>query len=524
MAAACAAAGFFLAGCDLSDSEHAARKTGVDAARQISAAGDLKTNEALLNKWLGSGNFTPSETEYKQYIVAANAEAELQAAVQKLSSAISGLENQGLKAALETEQGAAQLELSITRLVLVQKDMNSLTEQAMALQAVSQQAIDVGSRAAALDGDAKQAAKIVEQMKTASDKAAADLTARQGSLSSAQAKVKEVQDQISAKDTQARKIYADTDAAFKAAGAQKGAEAIAAGQKAMQDRGAGDRLMEELGNLAPDLLQAQAALDLAQTAVKNAETLAKASADAHKAAADSATRKTQQAKDMLAEATKIVDDKDGVKAQLATFITNYSALDAKIKAALSAADQSATSYQQAAADHRNARAAASTLASTKELDNTDPLVKYSKDERIAATLLWSQSAAAQQGGRICLAATETHTIADATVKLAVLAHTKANQTSTAAIPASNFQDAGARFAKASELGASGNRVTGAGNVGQDVDKIRWIGLGIEAAARAGLYRTDNKPPTLAEAKSLATRATQANPAIESQMAWLNELK
>jgi hypothetical protein len=524
MAAACAAAGFFLAGCDLSDSDHAARKTGVDAARQVAAAGDLKTNESLLQKWLESGSFTPTETEYKQYVIAANAEGELQAAVQKLSSAISGLENPGLKATLETQQGAAQLELSLTRFVLVQKDMNSLTEQAMALQAVSQQAIDAGSRAAAMDGDAKQAAKIVEQMKAAADKAAADLTARQGALSTAQARVKEVQDQISSKDAQARKIYADTDAAFKAAAALKGAEAIAAGQKAMQDRGAGDRLMEELGNLAPDLLQAQAALELAQTAVKNTENLAKASAEAHKAVGESATRKAQQARDMLAEANKIVDGEGGVKAQLATFITSYSALDARIKAALSAADQSATSYQQAANDHRAARAAASTLAATKELESTDPLVKYSKDERITATLLWSQSAAAQQGGRICLAATEMHTIADASVKLAVLAHTKASQTSTAAIPASSFQDAGQRFTRAAELGASGNKVTGGGVVGQDVDKIRWIGFGIEATARAGLYRTDNKPATLAEAKTLAGRATQANPAIESQMAWLSELK
>src|SRR5207248_2135468 len=73
-------------------------------------------------------------------------------------------------------------------------------------------------------------------------------------------KVDDIEKQIADKQAQARDIYAKTDQAFLAADKIKGKDAIAAGNKAMQDRAEGDKLTQEAALLEPALITARSEL------------------------------------------------------------------------------------------------------------------------------------------------------------------------------------------------------------------------------------------------------------------------
>ncbi len=487
-------------------------------------ARDLPRRMTNWSNWWKAGRPPFRAGKLSTYLTKAGTEKDLASAADKLKAAIVGDLRPGEKSTIEAQLGSTQLQVSIAQYLSLQKEIGDLTEQAIALQDAAQAAIDVGSDATTLEKGAASATAGVAQLKDAADKAAAEVTARQAALTQAQGKIKAIQDQISAKDVQARKIYANTDAAFQASDALKGAAAIAGGKKAMDDRRAADQLMADIGNLAPDLLQAQGDVALAQVSLNDAQNLAKGAVQAHDSAMAAEEKTVQRAKDLRAAATKMVNDPNGVKQKVAAFTDAYSKLDKKIKEATTAADQAAASFGSASTDFRSAVDDAKKVVDDRQLDASDPLSKFAHDSRMTAILLWSQSAAAQQGGRVQLAGADAADMVAATLTLAGMAYAAAQATDAPKPPANSYLgDAGTHFTRAADTAANGNRLPAPAQ--SDLDRIKWIGYGLEASAQLGVYRaTGNNAAALTAAKTAQANAVRGNPALESQMSWVNDVK
>jgi hypothetical protein len=524
MAAACAAAGM-LAGCDSSaDPNHAARNNSAVAARQVAAAGDLKATEQLVERIAG-GATTLSSGELKSMTKNPGAENDLKEAAAKISGSLqAGTLEPGVKSALEAQLGAAQMELSLARFADLEGDISDLTEKAISLRVVAQGAAELGSQADSVDKGAEQAAASVRTYKAASDKAAEDVKARETAVAEAQQKVKGIQDQMTAKDAQAKKIYTDTDASFKASDSLKGAEAIAAANKSMEDRKAAEKLMEEIGNLEPQLRQAQGELSLAEMALKDAQEMSKAATTAYNNGVEASDKTAQRAKDLRASAAKIVNDPDGVKARLTAFTAAYAKVDDKITAAMAAADQSSASYGLAIKDYNEARSEAKKILDERQITETaDPLAKFAKDDRMVAILLWSQSAAAQQGGRVAFAAMKMQEVAGTAMDVAGKALAAAKETGNAKLAEKPYDgEALKRFTNAADIVGKANLMPAPS--GQDLDRIKWIGYSLEASAIGGQYRVAASPAVLTKAKDAKNKAVGANPALIAQLSWIDEMK
>ncbi len=526
MAAACVGVGL-LAGCDSSaDPAHAARKDAANAAYRVAGAGDLKPTEDLVKRVASGNEEKLSSAEYASMVKSAGAEKDLQEAIAKLRAAKGhGSLDKYLEYVIVAQTGNAQLELSIVQHIAVQQAVSELVEQAVALENVSQTAADFGGQAAALDNAVQEQAKQVAALKAASDKATGEVTAKQGAVADAQQKVKGIQDQMTSKDGQARKIYADTDAAFKAADAMKGSDAIAAGAKAMEDRKAAEALMEEIGNLEPQLRQAQGELALAQLALNDAQSLAKAADTAAKNGAEAADKTSQQAKDLHAAAMRAVNDPNGVKARQAAFAEAYGKLDAKIKEAESSANDAAASFASANGSLRTARNEAAALVSERGLEPTDPISKFAKDDRMGFIISWSQAASAEQAGRACLTGREIQTIARTAANVAEVALKSANESGSGKIADVDYSIAAKTHFDVA-LGLIGTLNGTPTQAGGDVDVLKWIGYSLEATAQVGAYHVNTQAngAALNNAKAAQAKAIAANPALASQLSWIAELK
>ena len=520
LAAACAAAGVLLAGCGASNSTSSAQKASQDAAARTVSAGEPRATDKLMAETGGDMNALEARLKSQatggtigDYVIQNGADKDLDASIKQLQAAITADTPPAIKSGLQAQLGSIQLSLAEHRLGLLQADLIDLNQQAAEVQTLAQSAAELYAQAAALEKGSKAPTS------AEADKARAAVTADQKALAAAQAKVAALKDQITQKEAAARQIYAATDAAFTAADGQKGQAAIAAGNKAMEDRKQAERLMADAGNLAPQLAGAQAELDLAQVHLDSAEKtaqLTQAAYDQGKAAADQAAARVTALK---AAAVKIAGDAgkaDSLAGRCKTFLELAGKLDVQVRNAAAPADAANSSF--AAAATAQTAYINDTLKKADEagLAPDDPLRKALKDERTGPLLAWSQSAAQQQAGRALLAGAQAFDLIAATTRAAAAAKV-ANEAKGTLDGKWCRDEAAKRFQGAADIAkAADNRST---SDSSDLGRIKWIGLSLETTANYGLYLAGNAG-ALNLAKAAKTAAVTRNPNLEAQLDWI----
>ena len=520
LAAACAAAGMLLAGCGASDSTATAQKATNDAAARAVSAGEPRATNKLMAE--AGGNLSALEKSLAaraatgniaDYVVQNGADTDLEAAIKQVQGAITAETPAAIKAGLQAQLGALQMNLSEYRLGALQADIINLNAQAAQVQALAQTAAGLSAAADALEKGNKAPTS------AEADTARAAVAQRQKALADVQAKAKELQDQMTQKEAAARQIYADTDAAFTAADAQKGPAAIAAGNKAMADRKQAEALMAEAGNLAPQLARAQADLAVGQIALEAAQQtaqLAQAAYDQGKQAFDKTAERVGTLRKAAANIVGDAGDKDSLTGRLKKFLELAGTLDVEVRNAAAPADAAASSFLAAGTSHSTYINDTKKKIEDAGLKPDDPLRVVAKDDRAGVILAWSQAESQQQAGRALLAGAQAFdTIAAATQ---VAGAAKAANGTKGTLDgkwcrdeaAKRFQDA-ARTAKAAD-----DRAAAANS---DLDRIKWIGVTLEATANYGSYLAGNAA-ALDPAKAAKTAAVSRNPNLAAQLDWI----
>jgi hypothetical protein len=354
---------------------------------------------------------------------------------------------------------------------------------------------------------------------TEADKARAAVAVRQKALADAQAKVKSLKDQSDQKEAAARQIYADTDAAFTTADGKKGQAAIAAGNKAMDDRKQAESLMAEAGDLAPQLARASADLEVAQNALNDAQQasqLAQAAFDqANAASSQTATQVTA----LQTAATKIVGDAanpDSLTARFKSFMDLAGKIDIQVRNAVAPADAANSSFKAASDAHTGYVGDMLKKADDTNLKTDDPLRKALKDDRPVAILSWSQSAAQQQAGNTLLAGAQASDTIVAVIQLAGAA--KITSDIKVSLDAKWCRDEAAkRFQGAVTVAKTADSKAAPPN--SDLDRIKWIGFSLEASANHGAYLAGNAA-ALDLAKTAKSTAVSRNPSLAVQLDWI----
>jgi hypothetical protein len=518
LAAACAAAGLLLVGCEKSvDIE--AQNAGRMAAGRVLSAGEPRATDKLLDEITAGGEATVQQLMDRltktpsigEYVALNTSEQDLENAIKTLQDGLALNPDAVTKSALQMQLGAAQLQLSDARSVAVRADVVSLNRQADGILSLAQEVIDLNNQAGVLE-KANQPPSA-----DASNKAKAAVADLQKALDAVQAKVRDLQSQIAAKEAQARKIYADTDAAFTAADAMKGEASIAAANKAMEDRKQAEALMAESGILAPALAQAQAEEELATVALRAAQQDATQAAAAYEAASKAVEASKEQISKLRGAAAAIVSGEGkeiGLTAQVAKFAELAGKLEPKIRSALTPADAAAASFRSAYGNYGTYISDISTLSRDRQWPTDDPLNAVIKDQRSTVLMVWSQSAAEQQAGRLCLEGAQAFGLINTVMTKAGQANVPAKVDISPDVRRTFMVEAANRYKLAVTAVELGNQ-----RKGGDLDKIRWMGLSLAATAQQGAFLAGNQDAHTA-AVSAKEEAVRINPELAGPMGWI----
>ena len=526
LAIACASLGLALAGCDSKfETTKAAQRDANEAARRAGSAGEARATDDLYSKVVsGAIEDTAAAKEkvkadsaqgrWKQYIVQQPADKDLQDALAKVSNALKSDLGKDVKASIEAEAGGVQLRLAQSQFSELQRDIGELMQQTSEVQQMANEAFLLGQEA---DGLANEGAQPKADDVNA---AKSELQKAQGAVASAQANIKKLQDDIAARQAQAKQIYTQTDAAFDAADKLKGKAAIDAGNKAMKDRSDADDAVAKAAALQPELDQAQADLALAQVKQKEAEEKLDVATKSFELASARAKNVQDRITKLRDGAKAIVKDEGGVEAKYKKLLELAAGLDAKITAAGKTADLANASFTSAATDAGASQSELSTLVGERQLDSADPLLKLSKDNRLKALLTWSKAAALEQSGRAYVAGYAAAKAAGMTADAVAQAYKAAGISDAVAKPAlvaKNYGDeATKKFKDAAAAAAAGNGMTGT-----DLDRLKWLGYGLEAVAQQGLsLATDNagdKTAAISAARAAQSNAIKRNPEMATQL-------
>ena len=524
LVAACVAAGFGIGGCDSSTSQ--AQKDAAEAARRAASAGEPRATDKLYQQVEGTSpedmNKLRTEVEakvkgspdgWKEYIEQQSAEKDLAKANELIESALK-VEDPAFKSVFGAEAGDTELQMANAKSAALQDKLTQLAQQALILQDVTQTPSSLGAEADALATLAKApAADDVEKIRSQAD-------ASKAAVAKAQSEVDRIQKDISAKQDQARQVYAQTDADFKAAEALAGKAAIDAGNKAMEVRKQADTLTAQAAAEDADLAKARSDLDIATIQQKENDV---ALADAT-AASDMESQWAKGNADRVAslrdQARKVIQD--ALAERYKTFVTLANSLDADIKSAAQSAGQAGSAYAASGTQWQSAQQGLSSYASSAALPNSDPIKLAAADARTGAILNWSQSAASGQAGRINAAGYAAAGIANAIAGQVAEAYKHAGM---ADAPAKSTLDADAykTAAVAAFTAAASSAKSGTDKGGGDMDKIKWIGYGLQAIAQQGLSLVADKAmadTARAAAKDAGAKAIDGNPDMRPQMEGL----
>jgi hypothetical protein len=525
LTAACAAAGLLLAACDASNNTTAAQKAGRDAAGRMMSAGEPRATDKLMTE-VAAGDATALAQQLKDRVAKAGSigdyvqqnasDKDLEAAIKQLQDALALIPSAATKAGLQVQLAAAQLQLADVRNIGVQADALSLNQQADDILTLAQEVIDLNNQAAVLEKSNPSASP------AEADKAKAAVADRQKAVADAQAKVQDLQAQMTAKESQARKIYADTDAAFTAADTLKGKASIAAANKAMDDRKQAESLMAESGMLAPELAQSQADLKMAQVALDDAQRKANQASDAYVAATKASTDRAGRITNLRGAAASILagngKDDVGLTARLDKFVELAGKLDPQIRGAVTAADSAAGSFNAAGASYGSFITDLKKKADDQGLKSDDPLQSAIKDQRTPVLIIWSKSAAEQQAGRLCLTGAQTFGLVESVVAKAGQANLKAKSEISPEVRNYFAGEAPKKFQSAMASVDMGNQRKGGG-----LDLIKWIGLSLELTAREGAFLAGNRGALDEKiVTTLKTDAAKLNPNLAEQLNWIGQ--
>jgi len=172
------------------------------------------------------------------YVVKNGADKDLDASIKQLQEAITPDTPPAIKAALQAQLGSIQLNLAEYRMGVLQADLIDLNEQAAQVQALAQSAAGLHAQAGVLEKATRRRRPPRRTSPRGGHGKAEGPGRRPGEGQGPQGPG-------DAEGSGGAQIYADTDAAFTAADAQKGKAAIAAGNKAMTDRNQAEALMAE---------------------------------------------------------------------------------------------------------------------------------------------------------------------------------------------------------------------------------------------------------------------------------------
>ena len=523
LAMAGTAAGLLLAACDASNDTTAAQKAGREAAGRMMSAGEPRATEKLMAE-AAAGDTKTLENRLKDlaakgaglgdYLLQNAAETDLGAAIKQLQDALKLEIAPATKAGLQVQLAQAQMQLAEVRAAAVPADLLSLNEQAGGILGLAQEVIDLNNQAAMLEKAGQPPSP------AAVDKAKTALADRQKALADAQANVRNLQGQMSAKEAQARQIYADTDAAFNAADALKGTASINAANKAMDDRKQAEALMAEVGILAPALAQAQSDQGRAQIALDDAQRTANLASVAYDQAVKAAGAAGDRLKNVRAAVAGILagngKDEIGLTARVTKFLDLAAKVEPQVRNALTAADTAAGSFASAGAAYDAYTRDLSRRADQLGWKSDDPLRAAVKDQRPGVIIAWSKSAAEQEAGRLGLAASQTFGVAATVITKAGQANVKTDSKLSGNL-GKTFNDlAASRFETASTTARDANSRTGG-----DLERIRWIGLSLQATAAQGAYLAGNRN-ALADATKAKADAVRIKPELADQLSWIGQ--
>jgi hypothetical protein len=523
LSAACLSAGVTLCGCGFRTAEQEAQAKANEAARLTASAGQPRATEQLVEEVSGTSIENLKDLEkrieaesksgasgWSKYITQGSADKDLMAASAMLASINKSDLDPSVASAIEAQSGYTLLELSIARLKTARMEMAQLIDQALILEDLAQQAVDLGASADALSKVQKpDVANNVDKAK----QTLADANATLEKAKQAEAALKKDLDD---KTTAARKIYADTEAAFLAADNLKGQQAIDAANKAIEARKEAEKITAEAANMEPQLFQASAAVQAAEAAQKSAEIQLTNATNAVAAAADWAKQHEARIANLREQAKTIVSsDHDGVAARYKALAELEAKVNEHIEAALKAAKDAEGSFRNAATQLTTANGKLSAYVSDAQLDAKDPLNVISKDKRPAVIMLWTLAAAADQTGRVNCAGMSLGNLMNTVTEQVARAHKSAGLSpdtsiKIAANPDSYKKDAADAFSRAQTLAGQGNTTA----IG-DADRIKWIGLALDAIAQQGAAIASGG--SLDAAKAAAARAAAANPDLKGTL-------
>jgi hypothetical protein len=526
MMAACFAAGLGLMGCDSSvESVKTARENSAMAARMAASAGKPRATDKLYEKV----ESTPlSETQgiagqiqsaYGQYIEQQPAEKDLQKALSTLAPSLSAeFENASLKSVLHAQAGSTNLALAGSRLQQLHKKLADLISQVAVLSDLTQSAVDLGAQADALASLSKTAAS------GDLDKATATVAEKQKAADEAAAKVAQLQQQMDDKLKQAADIEQRTEAAFNAADSLKGQEAIDAGKKAIEEQKQASALRADAGALEPQLADAKGALNIAQVQLADAQSRLKTQKGTLEESNTWAKQNTDRIASLREEARQIVtggtDAKNSIAERYKKIIEAATAFGEDVKAAESAANAAQSAYGTAASELSASLSNLKTIVADKALDSSDSLAKASNEQRGLALLYWSQAIAGDQQGRIqtvgYLAANAVSALAAQMAAAYKSAGLPASSVDKSPLAPDTFQTP-AVTAFTSALSVEGR---GTGMSSPEMDRLKWLGYGVQAMINQGLSEIADKAQAddaRTKAKSAATNAVTRNPEMAGMM-------
>jgi len=526
LACACLAAGLALSGCgsdfQAAVNDKAAQQAIADAARIAASAGEPRTTRQATEDAIGS-DLTSLQTKMaansKAYIVQKQVTDDLNDALSRLKDAAGSDLSPATKAQLEAQTGEIQLRLSQEKLASLQGDIDNLAAQSLEVLSLAGAAIELNAEAKGIGGSSPTASS------SDVDAATRSVSDRQTAVSAAQDAVKKIQDQISSSETQARQIYSQTDAAFLAANNQKGKESIDAGNKAMDDRKQAEALMAQAGNMQGDLAKAQADLALAQVQLTQAQQTLQTAQHATEDTAAIVKGTTARAGALTDAAKKILDGGEigglqeaGLSKRFADLAKLAGDIDAKLKSAADDADHAAQSFTSAYNDYKAYRDSIAQRIENATLDKSDPVVKFTQDDRLLTLLKWSQTAAQIQAGQVNLAGYQAAKLAAVAASQSAAAGV-ANAVSP--ISGKNYQTAAsARFTAAAQAAASADGARSPAK--SDLDNMKWLGYALEALAYHGQALTETDDAADAKAKTALGEVASRNPQLANSLGWITQ--
>jgi chromosome segregation ATPase len=496
--AVCVSSTLVLAACDSATSVNgsAAAKASNDAARLSASAGDVRPKEEFVKtvedknddevRQIGdtaykaiTGDQLNARGVWKNYLEQKTVASDLDTAAGFLNDALKddSLGDPAIKSVIQAQLGATQLAEARLQLAQAGQTLLELTSRAADFQIAAAYINGLGASAAEEDARAKgDAPADLTKYKS-------DVEDRKAATAKAQEAVDKIEKEVSDKQAQAAKIYADTDAAFAQAENLKGTEAIDAANKAADARKEGDKLTEDVQNLQPQVAQAHRDLMVAQIQQADAEsqlTTATSAGDQSMARQKSAT---DQAAVLHDQAKKLIDGDSGLAARYKEF----SDLATKLKADVSKADDYAAKSARAYADALASAGKFASRISDLQLDSSDPLNKAAKDTQAKALLTLAQAAAREEVAQANLIGYTAANLSATAATAMSQAYKAAAEPQEAGVAAADKDKTENEDAALREFKAAGDSAKAVADGAKDGSPEKWLGYTLAAVALHGQY-------------------------------------